>query len=620
MGMTYRKVKTVSKVMVVRDNQEVQPKKGWWGRLWDQGVDDSIRKPAKLDAIVLDTMKTVSALVGSTLGPGGHSVLLERQEHDLPNFVTKDGVTVFRAMGFADPVKHAIMEAARDASVRTASEAGDGTTTATILAYSIVKNIAAYTTANPSKSPQKIIRKLQDYFKNSIEPSIRDHSTECVYGTEKGNQLLEAVARLSANGDAPLAKAVMGCLDLVGDQGNVTITEISGPSGYEIDHVEGFPINVGYEDSCGRFNAKFINDPGNQRVYLEKPIFLLFHGRIVDIQQVVFAMERIGMEWQRDGFNHNVVLVATGFSESVLAQLAMNWAEAETINVYPLLAPMNAIPNSQYDFLLDLAAITGAKVFDSLNYPLPKNHESLDLADLGGTDAFESTRFRSTVLGQHDDVLTFERADILEKQRKQSAGSILETTYLQERIGKLTGGIAKLKVIGASNGELRERRDRAEDAIMAVRKSIEHGCLPGGGWMLARLVHECYETQDEDIIQTLGLALMEPIYVLFRNLGYSKSETDQSFLTPLLNKVVVGETEVYDAQEGKWVDAYEGGILDSTPAVLEAVRNSLSIATLLGTLGGVAVFPRDTDLEREEAKATNEYLRHVDDNPANERL
>ena len=323
MGMTYRKVKTVSKVMVVRDYPDTTDTRKWWQKVLRYPVPV---RSSRLENTVLDTMKVISDLVGSTLGPGGHSVLLERQEHDLPNFVTKDGVTVFKSMGFSDPVKHAIMEAARDASVRTASEAGDGTTTATILAYSIVKNIAAYTKANPSISPQKIIRKLQSHFKNSIEPSIREHSTACEYGTETGNRLLASVAKLSANGDAPLAEAVMGCLDLVGDDGNVTITEISGPSAYEIDHIEGYPMNVGYEDSCGRFYNKFINDPGNQRVFVEKPVFLLYHGRITDIQSIIFTMERVGLEWQGNGFNHNVILVATGFSESVLAQLAMNWA------------------------------------------------------------------------------------------------------------------------------------------------------------------------------------------------------------------------------------------------------------------------------------------------------
>lgn len=586
--------------------------------------DPNNNRVSPLEKDVLVTMKTISDLVGSTLGPGGHSVLLERQEHDLPNFVTKDGVTVFRSIGFQDPVKHAIMEAARDASVRTASEAGDGTTTATILAYSIVKHISEYTKANPQVSPQKIIRKLQGYFRDVIEPTIRQCSIECKYGTEDGNKLLHAVAKLSANGDGPLADAVMQCLDLVGDKGNVTITEISGPTSYEVETIDGYPINMGYEDSCGRFYGKFINDPGSQRVFLEKPIFLLFNGRITDIQSVVFVMERIGMEWQNTGFNHNVVVVATGYSESVMAQLALNWADPTTINVFPLLAPMNAIPNSQFDLLSDLAAITGAKIFDPLNYPLPRTHEELNLNDLGNNiQSFEATRFRSTVIGQCDDVLTFERVSILEKQLAQSAGSILETTYLQERIGKLTGGIAKLKVIGSSNGELRERRDRAEDAVMAVRKAIEFGALPGGGWTLLKLIQNIELNGDPELIEVLGKAFKEPINVLFRNLGYTDDEIEgiitpiKEMMAPLLPSNVA---KVFDAESGIYVNAVEGGILDSTPAVLEAIRNSLSIATLLGTLGGVIVYPRDTELERQEARDTDEYLRTVDDNPANERL
>jgi chaperonin GroEL len=619
MSMTYRKVKSASKSVLTR------------GPI--------------LEAKVLNTMKTVSNLVGATLGPGGNSVLLERQEHGLPNFVTKDGVTVFRSIGFQDPVAHAIMESARDASVRTASEAGDGTTTATILAYSIVKNISEYCKKNPHVSPQKVIRKLQRYFRDTIEPTIRSCSIAVEHGTPEGDKLLWNVAKLSANGDGDLADAVIECLDLVGDKGNVTITEISGPTAYEVERIEGFPVNVGYEDSCGRFYAKFINDPGNQRVYVEKPIFLLFHGRVTDIQSIIFIMERIGMEWQANGFNHNVVLIASGFSESVLAQLAMNWSEPTTINVYPLLAPMNAIPNSQYDFMMDVAAITGAKIFDTLNYPLPRTHEEISLDDLGSKiESFESTRFRSTIVGQCDEVLTLERVDMLEKQVFQSSGSILETTYLQERIGKLTGGIAKLKVIGASNGELRERRDRAEDAIMAVRKSIEFGAIPGGGWALVRLVTEINNSKDEQLIQVLGTAFLEPVMVLFRNLGYSDAEIGNLFLpVPRKMKPTFWDTlferkpkmaysgsaisgmesknaMVYDCQEGKWVNAIEGGILDSTPAVLEAIRNSLSIATLLGTLGGCIVYPRDTELERQEARDTDEYLRTVDDNPANERL
>jgi chaperonin GroEL len=587
-------------------------------------------KGSSLEAKVLNTMQTISALVGATLGPGGSSVLLERQEHNIPNFVTKDGVTVFKSIGFQDPVAHAIMESARDASIRTANEAGDGTTTATILAYSIVKNISAYTKAHPEVSPQRVIRELQAYFRDVIEPTITAESIPCDSSTDEGKEMLHNVAKLSANGDEPLADAVMEALALVGDRGNVTITEISGPSAYEVERIEGYPINSGYEDSCGRFYNKFINDPGAQRVYMEKPVFVLVHGRIIDIQQIIFIMERIGMAWQTDGFNHNVVLVATGFSESVLGQLAANWMSAETLNVYPIIAPMNAIPNSQYDFLLDLSAVTGAKIYDALNNPLPRTHEELNLADLGhGVDAFEATKFRSTVLGQCDEVLILERVDILEKQLAQSAGSILEASYLQERIGRISGGIAKLKVIGSSNGELRERRDRAEDAIMAVRKAIESGCLPGGGWMLIQLAkaiknrpfrngprptrkwYEMFKDVPDvtDVLDdVLAPALLEPFYVLYRNLGWGDEE-----ITKTLN-VMMAESDnklVFDALESEWGDAIEIGILDSTPAVLEAIRNSLSIATLLGTLGGAIVFPRDETFERAEARENNAFLRDI---------
>jgi chaperonin GroEL len=583
------------------------------------GKDVLVKGPT-LEKKILTTMQTVADLVGATLGPGGHPVLIERQEINMPNMVTKDGVTVFKAIGFTDPVAHAIMESARDASVRTASEAGDGTTTATILANAIVKNMNAYAKANPHISPQKIVRKLEKTFKDVIEPAIRKQAIPAKFSTKKGRELLWNVAKISANGDTALADAVMECFKLVGDKGNVTITEISGASAYEVERIEGYPVPLGYEDSCMNYYPKFVNDPENQRVNLENPIFVLYAGRITDIQSIVFLMERIGMAWQADGFNHNVVLCATGFSESVVAQLALNFAEPTTINVYPLMAPRNAIPTSQMDFLLDMAAITGATIYDPLNTPLPRSHEEVDLTTFGiGPKAFEAFRFRSTVIGQRDEVLVLERVQQLEKQIKNAA-SQLEALYFEERLGKLTGGIAKLKVIGASNGELREKRDRAEDAVMGVRKAIEQGCLPGGGWMLMKLVGEILALNDEDLNNVLVPALMEPFHVLFYNLGFSHEEIVDKFWNPMMKHVKDGKQTVYDALEGKWVDAVSGGVLDSTPAVLEAIRNSLSIASLLGTLGGTIVFQRNSKLETQDALDTAEFLRNANVNEANERL
>ncbi len=593
-------------------------------------------KGEKLENVVLTTMGLASKLVGATLGPGGMPVLIERQEHGLPPMITKDGVTVFRALGFDDAAGQCIMEAARDAAVRPAAEAGDGTTTATVLAEAIVRNTYAFTKANPRVSPQKVVRRLERAFREVIEPTIRSCSIEVQSSNDEGQRLLHSVAKVSANGDTDLADAVLKCFELVGDDGNVTIAEVNGPSAYEVERIEGFPIGMGYEDSCAKFYGKFVNDPANQRVLLDNPVFLVYHGRVTEIQSLVSMFEKVGTLWQSDGTvvedgevvtkedwkaRHNVVLVATGFSESVLAQLAINFAHQTTINVFPLLAPVSPIANGQQKFLEDVACITGATLLDPLNAPIDK----ASVHDLGygdGLTSFEANRFRSTIFGHvsEDEILV--RSDEL-RANIANAESELDRQLLEERLGKLTGGIAKLKVVGASNGELKEKRDRAEDAVCAVRGAIRHGCLPGGGWMLLALMHQLKCENDPIVTGVLIPALFEPVARLLLNCGVDEVEA-KSILEPVLESIVNvkanGESPVvYDALECKHVDAIEGGILDSTPAVLEAVRNSISIAALLGTLGGTVVFKRDAVLERQEASDTNAFVRDASSNPADDR-
>jgi chaperonin GroEL len=458
-------------------------------------------------------------------------------------------------------------------------------------------------------------------------------------GTQEGVKLLSAVAALSANSDIELSDAVMECFELTGDDGNVTIIESTGARKCEVEAIDGFPIGAGYEDSCGPYYAKFVNDPGHQRVFLQKPVFVLYHGRLSEVQTIVFLMETIATMWQAANFPHNVVLVATGFSDQVLSTLALNFIEGSTINVYPLLAPQSPYPNAQYEFLRDLSAITGATIFDPMNLPIDsigwgeavQEGEAVDLLHehLGpGLDYFEAYRYRSNVVGQGDEDLVLVRADELQTQLENPV-SELDRILTQERLGKLTGGIAKLKVMGSSNGELKERRDRAEDAISAVRGAIKHGCLPGGGWTLLYVAHQLHRLNDPILQGVLIPALVEPVSRLLWNCGIRTAEEEQQILEPVMKNIhsfdklgldpESSELVVYDALNCKHVDPYEGGILDSTPAVLEAIRNSISIATLLGTLGGTVVFKRDYQLEKDEAKATNEFLRNANVNPADER-
>jgi chaperonin GroEL len=566
-----------------------------------------------LDEVVGKTMSVISNIVGSTLGPGGRLVILERQEVNLPNVITKDGVTVFKSLGFQDPTAHAIMEAARDAASKTAHDAGDGTTTATILAESIVRHMAAFCKANPHVSPQKAVRTLEAVFKTKLEPLIKKLSMKA------NKSLLKAVAKISANGDEKLAKAVMECFELVGDDGNVTITELSGDSEYRVEKIEGYPIPRGYDDSCGKFYNEFINDKANQKIWLEKPSFVLYFGMINDIQTLIGVSGMIFEAWQENNYSPNVVLVATGFSESVLAMLASSFGDSSgnAIRMVPMIAPLSPMPNAQKDFLDDLSAVTGATVFDPLNNPLPApNVQEFDLDHLGNNvRAFEMFRTKATILGQCAEELIVERVEQL-KAQAANATSILDKSILEERIGKITGGIARLIVVGSSSGEIREKKDRAEDAVRSVQGAVQHGCLPGGGWTLIKLVefirdesNGCVDS-DGAVVGILCPALQEPVKRLFSNVGFNKDET-VALIAKLVesSKLSTKEALVFDCLEHKEVVAKDSGLLDSTPAVLEALRNSLSIASLLGTLGGCVVYHRDADLERHEAIQNNQFLR-----------
>lgn len=587
------------------------------------------RGPA-LKALILKTMKTCSDVVGSTLGPGGMSVVIERQEERLPPMITKDGVTVFRNLGFDDSAAHVLMEAARDASVRTAAEAGDGTTTATILAEALVRKTMEFCDANPKVSPQRVVRTLEKGFKTVVEPWIREHVFKANLSTPGGRSRLHAVAKVSANGDVPLADAVLQCFDLTGDEGNVTIVEASGPSGYEVERIEGYPVFKGYEDCCGKFYQQFINDPGRQMVTLDRPTYILYHGRLNDIYSCLPIFEKIDAAAQAGQISPNVVLVATGFSEVVLAHLATNFRISNTINVYPLVAPLNQMQTGQYDFLRDLAALSGGRIFDPMNAPL----DNAELEQLGQTSSFEAGRFRSTVLGFKEELLVLERVDELKTQLKGDI-SDLDKSLIQERIGKISGGIAKLKVVGSSSGEVREKRDRAEDAICAVRGALKHGALPAGGWTLLKLrAHldsldllegDKFTPIEHQIFrEVLGAALTVPVERLFGNAGYTQEECEAAvatMLAPSDMSVPIGQEDllVFDLLEGKMVDCLRAGLLDSTPAVLEAIRNSISIASLLGTCGGTVVFKRDLTVERQEARDTQEFLRNANANEADER-
>ena len=286
----------------------------------------------KLENIIINAIDKIDNIVGSSLGPGGRNVIIESELPGIPNKNTKDGVSIFRSLGSQNAFEHLIIEQTRDVAIRTVNEAGDGTTTATIIAASLIKRLFDFCKRHPKFSPQKITRTIAKILKDELVPNIKQSSIKI---NNNNKSLLEKVATISANGDKEMATSVIEAFEVVGygSSSHVTIQELSGPSGYKVDLIEGFPINKGYEESIGKFHQAFINDQGHQRCSLNKPRFILFDGKITDIVQISDVLQNIGQEYVTGNIDFaNVVIVAHSFSDQVLTNLAFNFSNPQTIN------------------------------------------------------------------------------------------------------------------------------------------------------------------------------------------------------------------------------------------------------------------------------------------------
>jgi len=579
-----------------------------------------ISNEAQIQAKVIKTLNQISQIVGRTLGPAGRIIAIESDYPGIPNKMTKDGVTVFNSLSANDPFEQIIIEQTRAAAGRTASEAGDGTTTATILAANLTKSLLEFCNTHRSYSPQKVVRILNKVLTKELLPFIKKASIK----VDADNlELLRLVAKISANGDEDMANAVITAFEAVGygENSHVTIQEASGPGGFDIELIEGFPIQMGYEDSIGKFHTQFINDQANIRSVVDKPLFLLYDGIVSDLLAFQGIFEALGTEYQNGNSDTcNIVFVAHGFSETVLHTLGMNFIHPTTMNVIPLVTPMTAVVNSRLNFLYDVAAFTGAKVFG-----LNNNVREAQPSDFGKSmTRFECYRFRSTIVGTPDAMDIEMRAEILKKQA-EAPESIQAKIDLTERLGKLTTGIAKITIFADSSGELKEKHDRVEDAVCAVRATIIDGALPGGCRVLTNLTKMVLALkgtkQEKEVYNNvLAPSLLSPLDKLLENAGYNEEEKGK-----IMDKLFSSDDLIYDVENQKYGTAEKLGVFDASKAVQEAVKNAISIASTMGVLGGIIAYPRDAILERDEASKDADW-RQATENPtsftneANERV
>lgn len=559
----------------------------------------------ELEDEVLATLEHMAREVGITLGPGGKIVLIERPEMNMKPIITKDGVTVAKALGYDSAIKQLILESARDAALRTASEAGDGTTTATILSSSIANSTAAVVRANSKLSPQKIVRELQALVPGIVE-KIQSHKIDVT--AKNADSVLLRVATLSANGDEKLAKSVLEAFNTVGSEGNMTIIEAQGDTSYKVERINGYTIDQGYEESCRMFSNGFINDKSGTLVILNNPVFLLYDGIVNDMSQIYEALTKLGEKFKMTGRqDKGVILLAHGFSDMILGDLHVNWTHPNSIvKVFPLMTPTNvAVMNWRTQFLYDLQAYTGSPVFNPIDKPLV-DIDVDSLINNNRAKQIEVSRFRTSVIATEDNEAIEIRVNEL-KLQKEKPESDYELNDLNVRIGKLTSGIARLTVYAPSAGDTREKRDRAEDAWMAIRGATKYGAVPGGGYVLVKLSAHLVTAADQQTSLPKKLAMLilaeafrRPVEVLYENYGYNAEEVNKQILSFLMHP-----EETFDIFEQKWIPKFD--ILDSAPAVIEAIRNSISIASLLGTLGGIVAFKRDSESDKSEEKFVRKF-------------
>ena len=536
-------------------------------------------KGGELTAVICRTMKLLSDLVGVTLGPGGNTVLIERI--GMPPLTTKDGVTVAESISFRDATQHVISEAAKEVCQRTNKEAGDGTTTAIVLAQAIIESGLNYLANNATKSPQELCREL-DFIVRDVVSSLEKSATP----VSTKDDILK-VAMISSNSDGDVAKAVVEAMDLVGEDGTV-VTEDGKNRETIVELREGFTVNKGLS-ALGVAQEIFINNPSNQECVLEVPYVLLYDGDIMSPQDLGIFLGRSFQEMKQDNSIRPVVVMAHKFSPLTIRMIAEN-VRIGTANIVMLETAATGQPNSKHHLLHDLAAFTGATVLDPITNPFSK----ASLKSLGACGKVRAGRYQTVFFDADEPALVKSRMEVL-KTQMQKAESDFDAEIIKERIRALSGGIATIYVGGSTELEMREKKHRIEDTINAVRSAIEMGVIPGGGSALLAEAQRLRSGGFPPQAEILASAFAVPFARIMENAG------DSTRITEAVQKVVENYPNiVYNSLTHEYSNPIKDGIVDPVKVTISALNNALSIANMLMTIGGTVVIPRDST---EEAQA-----------------
>jgi chaperonin GroEL len=498
-----------------------------------------------------------------TLGPKGRNVVLERS-FGAPT-VTKDGVSVAKEIELKDKFENMGAQLVKEVASKTSDVAGDGTTTATVLAQSIIAEGMKYVAAG--MNPMDLKRGIDKAVSAAVE-ELKKISKPCTTSKE-----IAQVGAISANADPEIGKTIADAMDKVGKEGVITVEDGKGLEN-ELDLVEGMQFDRGY------ISPYFINNPDKQVAILEDPFILLHDKKISTIRDLLPVLEQVAKA------GRPLLIIAEDVDGEALATLVVNNLRG-ILKTCAVKAP--GFGDRRKAMLEDIAILTGGTVIaEELGLKL----ENAQLKDLGRAKRVEIAKETTTIIdgaGKEDVIKA--RVESIRKQIDE-ATSDYDKEKLQERVAKLAGGVAVIKVGAATEVEMKEKKARVEDALHATRAAVEEGIVPGGGVALLRTKGALEKVKTDNPDQEAGVkivlrAIEQPMREIARNAGDEPSV--------VINKVLEGKGNFgYNAQTGEYGDMVQMGVLDPTKVTRFALQNAASVAGLMLTTDAmVAELPKD---------------------------
>ena len=503
---------------------------------------------------LVNGVEKISKAVMTTLGPKGRLVLLDKK-YGAPT-VTKDGVSVAREIELEDPFENMGAQLLKEVAAKTNDVAGDGTTTATVLAWSITKEGMKSVAAGVN--PMGIRR--------GIDKAVQD-AVECIKSEAKMIQDKEEIAQvasISANNDRSIGDEIANAMDKVGKDGVITVEE-SKTIDTTVDFVEGMQFDRGY------LSAYFCNNRDTMTCVMDNPYILIYDKKISNMKELLPLLEKVAQSGKP------LVMIAEDVDGEALATLVLN-AVRGTLNVCAVKAP--GFGDRRKAMLEDIAVLTGGQV---ITEELGMKLEDADISMLGRAKRVTIDKDNTTIINGAGSASDIKDRIAMIKVQIADCTSDYDKEKLQERLAKLAGGVAVVNVGAATEVELKEKKHRVEDALSATRAAIEEGVIPGGGVALVQaskvLESKSLEgmTEEEKVgYKIVRRALEEPIRQISENAG-----VDGAIVADKCKNAEKGVG--FDANTMKWVNMVEAGIIDPVKVTRSALQNAASIAALILT-------------------------------------